>query len=163
MDLTTSAAYRPLRPNARMEVSEPNTFHDFQVPIVGSRLKPNSAFTARLWAVFGILFAIGGAGSGIYFSTAGLGPRPFVIITQLSSLRTSLYYFVLSLCATLIYIFYVLKGQAGNTALPCMNTTWYKLLNVVMILLAVLMFVTSALETKILPNGKATTYPIPPP
>jgi len=159
---TAPAAYCPLKTNARMELSEPNTFHDFQRPIFRSRLRPSTAFAARLWAVCCILGWIGGLVIGIYASTVCLGPRPFLIITQLSTLCISLYYLTLFLCAGIIIICYILKDHAGNTVLPCMNTTWYKWLNVVMILLALLMFITSALEMTILPNGKITTYTIPP-
>jgi len=155
---TAMSGYRILTPDAG-----PNPFHEFQVPIVISRLKPNSSFGARLWTILGIVATTSCRGVGIYSTVAGLGPRPFVIITQLSSLCVCMYYFVLTLCAALIFIFYILKGQAGNTVLPCMNTMWYKWLNIVMIVLACLMFTTSALEATILPNGTVTTYPIPPP
>lgn len=127
-----------------------------------SRLKSNNIFAARLWQVFGLIAALC-PGVGVYLTTISLGPSPFIIITSLSSLCLSMYYAVLCVSALLIFVYHILKGQAGNTALPCMNSTWYKWLNVLMILLAVLMFVTNALETKILPNGKTSTYSITPP
>jgi len=128
-----------------------------------SRLKPNTAFCARLWALCGILCSFGCCGGVAYVCIVDVSRRPFVIVASCSSLMTVCYYFVLNVSACLIFISYILKGQAGSTAIPCMNSGWYKALNIFMILLAIAMFVTSALETTIPPNGQATTYSLPPP
>lgn len=156
IDSNVSLDYH-LQPIPSVDASEVAHSHNLE-----SRLKPSTTFAARLWQVFGLIAALC-PGVGLYLTTISLGPRPFTIITSLSSLCLSMYYAVLCASALLIFIYHILKGQAGNTALPCMNSTWYKWLNVLMILLAILMFVTNALETRILPNGKTSTYSVPPP
>jgi hypothetical protein len=46
---------------------------------------------------------------------------------------------------------------------PCMNSLWYKNLNVLIISLALVAFVLSALETKISATGTPIMYQLPPP
>jgi hypothetical protein len=126
------------------------------------RLGPHSTIGARLWTTFGILSALLGCGGCAYFSVAASGPKPFVIITSASSLAVRMLYFVLSVSGVCIFVFYILKGAAGSTVVPCMNSLWYKSLNVLIISLALVAFVLAALETKISPTGTPTTYWVPP-
>ena len=132
-------------------------------PLSHSRLEDNTTLGARLWTVFGILFSFVICGTGISNSLVGAGPRPFIIITSATSLALRMFYFTLSSSGLFIIVFYILKGQAGNTVVPCMNATWYKVLNAVIIMLALVAFVLAALETTMLPGGAVTTYGIPPP
>lgn len=158
IDSTASLVYHSLQMISSGEFSEATSLQDCK-----SRLYPTSTLGARLWLVWSVVSATTVAGGGIYLSVTGISPRPFVVITGLSTLCSSLYWLVFCASLPLIFVYYFFKQQAGNTALPCMNSTWYKCLNLLMILLAFLMFVTNALETKILPNGKTAKYPIPPP
>jgi len=127
------------------------------------RLGPHSSIGARLWIVFGILAALFGCGGCAYFSVVASGPKPFVIVTSASSLAVRRLYFVLSVSGVCIFVFYILKGAAGSTVVPCMNSLWYKSLNVLIISLALVAFVLAALETKISATGAPTTYQLPPP
>lgn len=156
-------AYQPLKLSDGTEVSETITDDTLQTSNIRPRLRPNSIFAARMLSTFAILSELGTFTLGMYTTVGGIGPRPGVVVLRLSSLFLQFYYFVLTVCSGPIFVYYIIKGQSGSTIVPCMNTTWYKWLNVTMILLAVLMFITSALETIILPNGKVTTYPLPPP
>ena len=70
---------------------------------------------------------------------------------------------MLSVSGVCIFVFYILKGAAGSTVVPCMNSLWYKSLNVLIISLALVAFVLAALETKISATGAPTTYQLPPP
>jgi hypothetical protein len=127
-----------------------------------ARLGPRSSTGARLWTIFGILAALLGCGGCAYSSVAASGPKPFVIVTSASSLAVRMLYFVLSVSGLCIFVFYILKGQAGSTVVPCMNSLWYKSLNVLIIALALVAFVLAALETTISPMGTPVTYWVPP-
>ena len=131
-------------------------------PASSARLNSNSTIGARLWTIFGILFALLGCGACAYNSVVAAGPKPFVIVTSASSLAVRLFYFVLSVSGLCIFVFYVLRGEAGSTVIPCMNSMWYKSLNVLIILLALVAFVLAALETTISPSGTPVTYWVPP-
>jgi len=127
-----------------------------------SRLKPPSTLGARLCTVIALLMTCFGCGGCAYVSVLAAGPRPFVIITGASSLVLRMLYFTLSVSGLCIFVFYILKGEASNTVVPCMNSLWYKGLNILIISLALTAFILSALETRIGPDGQATTYSIPP-
>jgi len=126
------------------------------------RLGPAGTTGARLCTMFGILFSLLGCGACAYYSVVAAGPQPFVIITSASSLAVRMFYFVLSVSGLFIFVFYILKGQATSTVVPCMNSMWYKCLNGLIISLALVAFVLAALETTISPTGEAVTYWVPP-
>jgi hypothetical protein len=127
-----------------------------------SRLGPRFTFGACLWTGFGILSALLGCGACAYISVVAAGPKPFVIVTSASSLAVRMLYFVLSVSGLCIFVFYIVKGQAGSTVVPCMNSMWYKCLNSLIISLALVAFVLAALETTISPTGTPITYWVPP-
>ena len=127
-----------------------------------ARLDSHTTIGARLWTILGILFALLGCGACAYDSVVAAGPKPFVIVTSASSLAIRLFYFVLSVSGVCIFVFYILRGQAGSTVIPCMNSMWYKGLNALIISLALVAFVLAALETTISPTGTPTTYWVPP-
>jgi hypothetical protein len=147
-------------------VYESTTWHDppLTTPQSSSksRLGPASTTGARLWQIFGLLSALLGCGTCAYWSVVASGPKPFVIVTSASSLAVRMLYFVLSVSGLCIFVCYILKGQAGSTVIPCMNSLWYKSVNVLIISLALVAFVLAALETKISPTGTPTTYSVPP-
>src|SRR2546423_304551 len=127
-----------------------------------ARLHPPSTIGARLWTVFGILVALLGCGACAYNSIIAAGPKPFIVVMSASSLAARICYFVLSVSGLCIFIVYILKGQAGSTVIPCMNSMWYKCLNALIISLALSAFVLSALETTISSTGNPITYWLPP-
>jgi hypothetical protein len=152
--------------NATYSVPGSTVWHDppFTTPQSSSksRLGPASTTGARLWQIFGLLSALLGCGACTYWSVVASGPKPFVIVTSASSLAVRMLYFVLSVSGLCIFVCYILRGQAASTVIPCMNSLWYKSLNVLIISLAFVAFVLGALETKISVTGTPITYGVPP-
>lgn len=136
--------------------------HPQQKPNRSSRLGPNTA-SSRLWTILCLFFTFGGCGAGAYLACSGMGPKSFVIITSASSLTMMIYYLLLCASGGLIMTYYLLRGRGGETAIPCMNSLWYQLLNGLIMVAAIIMFVITALETKMQSNGQPVTYQIPPP
>ena len=136
------------------------------MPDIGSnpvRSRPPFTLIApvRIWNAAFILFVFAVCGPGIYLSVTGLGPRPFVLITSSSSFLTSVFYFTLSLCGGCLMVFYIVTGKSSSTVIPCMNSTWYKGLTLLLAVQMLIMFIVTGLETRILNDGTVTTYGLP--
>lgn len=105
-------------------------------------------YQTRSWR--GILFRVWWMGSiltlaffGVYESL-GQGPCG---CTSVSSMAQSVFYGSLTVGMALIYAFYVLRGKSTTTIIPCVQSTWYKIYTMVVMLSAVACIVLSSLET----------------
>ena len=129
-----------------------------------SRLQPHTILSARLWTAWSLVSLIGICAYGIYSSIIAISPpgHPFTIITTASALTTRMLYFTLTTSGCCIFVTYILKGRLAETVVPCMNALWYKMLNALLVGLALTSGIISALETKALSNGNYATYTVPP-
>ncbi|KAI1329930.1 hypothetical protein F5Y16DRAFT_59908 [Xylariaceae sp. FL0255] len=55
--------------------------------------------------------------------------------------------------------YYFAKGRTASTIIPCISAAWYRIYTVVLITLAGLLFVISAVETRQTPCGKYSKLP----
>ena len=122
-----------------------------------------SAISARIVQTIGILVSGLGFGAAYYNSAAKIGPRAFHILAPASALAQTAFYFTRCASALCTCLLNLATGRIGETVVPCMNKMWCEVLNVVIIVLAINLFILTALETKIWPNGKVITDSVNPP
>jgi hypothetical protein len=164
--LNADYSTRFIRLRPRVQNSAPSPDLSFQNEIYTtkdstSRLLPSNLLKSRLWRTLWLALALTVNAFGIYLCVSNNGPRPGIIIMQSSQLAFSILYSVLNASGMVIIVFYLLKGYATSTMLPCMNSRWYKALTMLIGVLAVIAVVLAALETKIGPGGEFETYSIP--
>ena len=68
-----------------------------------------------------------------------------------------LFYLAVTVGAVVTFMIYFWKGNTGDTVLPCIGQTWYKIYTGVLIFLAVAAMVVSGLETRKTKCGTYTT------
>lgn len=62
------------------------------------------------------------------------------------------FYITIAIGTLVIIPIQILKGHGGSTVIPCIHAWWYKAFNFLCIFLAILVFVLSTLQTRILPD-----------
>ncbi|KAI1109200.1 hypothetical protein F5Y14DRAFT_458477 [Nemania sp. NC0429] len=77
-----------------------------------------------------------------------------------ASTLVQIIFFVIVISVSLfLHIYYFYKGRTTSTIIPCISTTWYKIYSVAVAVLAVVLLVLSAIETRKTPCGKYTKLP----
>ena len=112
------------------------------------------AFLYRIWWFISIIGLVGGSAmSTLSFSWSH---SPYM---SLSGLLFNVLYFILTTATVLITCTYILLGRTQSTLIPCIHATWYKVFTVVLIVMAVVTTIVTALETRQLLDGSLTTLP----
>jgi magnesium-transporting ATPase (P-type) len=150
---TATALYSPLcRTNSHMpELTTSNR----------CRVHSTDSAIGRLYRVWWFL-SIGGLLSGAAAAASsvlwGINTRSFPYVS-LSHLLENAMYFVLSTAAVLITCTYILLGRTHSTLIPCIHETWYKMLTVLLIAMALAAIIVAVLETRQLHDGTISTLP----
>jgi hypothetical protein len=78
---------------------------------------------------------------------------------SLSHLLVNVMYFMITTATVLITDTYILLGRTQSTVIPCIHAAWYKVFTVVLMAMAIVATVVSALETRQLHDGTISTLP----
>lgn len=115
----------------------------------------------RIWwilSIIGILGTSAAVSSQLWWSPYPSDPPDGY--SSLSEVLISIMYLIASAGGLLIHCTYVLKGRTDTTIIPCIHSMWYKIFTIFLMALAIASVVVSALETRKLPDGTTTTFPI---
>jgi hypothetical protein len=70
-------------------------------------------------------------------------------------------FFMLFLSATVTtYAYYFVRGRSATTVIPCIVSTWYQIYTGILMLIALVLIVVAALETRKTKCGSYTTWPV---
>ncbi|RYC54006.1 hypothetical protein CHU98_g12202 [Xylaria longipes] len=76
-----------------------------------------------------------------------------------STIVQLLFFFIVLTSSLVLHIYYFYSGRTTSTIIPCISATWYKIYSFVVAILAVVLLVLSAVETRKTPCGKYTKLP----
>jgi hypothetical protein len=79
------------------------------------------------------------------------------VIFTVTALCLNLFYTVFLCASATILSAYIILGRSTTTIIPCITSCWYKVYTAFLGLLAFLLILAAALETKKTPCGKHTT------
>jgi hypothetical protein len=126
------------------------------------RVRLNTANTGKgiAFRIFWFLLGFGLLGASAVSSTKICWSyHPTIAYSSVSRLLLSILYFTTTIGGLFITCTYIVVGKTHTTIIPCIHSAWYKVFTILLIVMALAMFLSSMLETRIQMNGKYTTLP----
>lgn len=137
--------------------TQPKTLRAMGLLDASPSLLVKSEYAAQNWRgiLVRVLFLLPLAGFALT-SLCFTFPRSGVIFT-VTALCLNLFYTVFLCASATILSAYIILGRSTTTIIPCITSCWYKVYTAFLGLLAFLLILAAALETKKTPCGKHTT------